>query len=69
MDSTVISVSGMTCEHCVTAVQKEIGSLPGVSHVEVSLDTGIVRIAGDPLPGIPALRDAVVAAGYEMASG
>ena len=69
MDTTVISISGMTCEHCVAAVQKEIGSLPGVARVEVSLDTGTVRIAGDPLPGIPALRDAVMAAGYEMASG
>jgi copper chaperone len=67
VDSTVISVSGMTCEHCVAAVEKEIGSLPGVAQVEVSLDTGTVRIAGDPLPAIPALREAVIAAGYEMA--
>lgn len=63
----MITVSGMTCGHCVAAVQKEIGSLPGVRQVEVSLDTGAVQIAGDPLPGIPALRDAVIAAGYEMA--
>jgi copper chaperone len=67
VDSTVITVSGMTCEHCVAAVEKEIGSLPGVARVEVGLDTGTVRIAGDPLPGISALRDAVIAAGYEMA--
>lgn len=66
MDSTVITVSGMTCEHCVAAVEKEIGSLPGVAQVEVGLDTGTVRIAGDPLPGISALCDAVIAAGYEI---
>jgi copper chaperone len=67
VDSTVISVSGMTCEHCVAAIEKEIGSLPGVTQVQVGLDTGTVRIAGNPLPSNLALRDAVISAGYQMA--
>lgn len=66
MDPTVITVKGMTCGHCVSAVQKEIGSLPGVTGVEVELDTGTVRVAADPPPDTAALRAAVDAAGYEM---
>ena len=68
MDPTVIAVNGMTCGHCVSAVQKEIGSLPGVTGVEVELDTGTVRIAANPPPDVAALRAAVDAAGYEMVS-
>jgi copper chaperone len=67
MNPIVITVSGMTCEHCVSAVQKEIGSLSGVTAVEVELDTGTVRITADPPPDAAALRAAVDAAGYEVA--
>lgn len=67
MDVSVITVTGMTCGHCVAAVQKEIGSLPGVTGVEVELGTGTVRVTADPPPDAAALRAAVDAAGYEMA--
>jgi copper chaperone len=66
VDLTVITVKGMTCSHCVSAVQQEIGSLPGVTGVEVDLGTGTVRITAHPPPGLTALRDAVDAAGYEL---
>ena len=66
MDPTVITVKGMTCGHCVSAVQEEIGGLPGVTGVEVDLDTGTVRVIANPPPDAAALRAAVDAAGYEM---
>ena len=68
MDPAVIIVNGMTCEHCVSAVQKEIGGLPGVTGVDVDLGTGAVRITADPPPTEAALRAAVDAAGYEIGS-
>jgi copper chaperone CopZ len=34
------SVTGLTCDHCVTAVRNEIGALHGVSEVRVVLDAG-----------------------------
>jgi copper ion binding protein len=67
MASTVITVSGMTCSHCVNAVQSEIGGLEGVADVEVDLDTGSVTVSGDPLPSTDALRKAIDDAGYELA--
>ena len=68
MASTVITVTGMTCSHCVNAVQAEIGKLTGVSDVAVDLDTGLVTISGDPLPSEDGLRVAVHEAGYELLS-
>ena len=67
MASTVITVAGMTCSHCVAAVQSEIGKLPGVSGVNVDLETGSVTVTAEPLPEADALRAAVTEAGYELA--
>jgi copper chaperone len=64
---TVITVTGMTCGHCVTAVQGEIGKLPGVTDVAIDLETGTVRITADPPPDRASLSAAVDEAGYELA--
>ena len=66
-NATVITVTGMTCEHCVGAVRDEIGKLPGVSRVTVDLKTGGVTIVANPAPDAAALKRAVDTAGYEIA--
>jgi copper chaperone CopZ len=65
--ATVITVVGMTCGHCVNAVRTEISRLPGVTEVDVDLETGAVQITADPPPDAAALRGAVTEAGYEVA--
>ena len=65
--SRSIAVSGMTCDHCATAVRAEIGKLPGVTDVDVDIAAGTVRITGEPIPGDTQLRQAVEEAGYELA--
>ena len=40
MTSATYTVTGMTCEHCVRAVTRELDELPGVSAVEVTLVAG-----------------------------
>lgn len=62
-----IAVTGMTCDHCASAVRAEISKLPGVTDVDVAVASGTVRITGDPLPADAALREAVQEAGYELA--
>jgi copper chaperone len=66
VSETVITVAGMTCGHCVNAVQGEIGKLPGVTSVDVDLQTGTVRVTADRLPDRAALSAAVDEAGYEL---
>jgi len=37
MDHITLSISGMSCEHCVKAVTNAIAGFPGVKDVAVSL--------------------------------
>jgi copper chaperone len=60
------SVTGMTCDHCATAVTAELTQLPGVHEVRVDLPTGAVAVTSDaPLP-IDEIRTAVDEAGYVL---
>ena len=40
MSTTVWTVTGMTCGHCVSAVTSEIQEIPGVTDVTVDLAAG-----------------------------
>jgi copper chaperone len=66
VETRSLVVTGMSCEHCATAVRAEIGKLDGVTGVDVDVAAGTVRITGSPLPGDAALRAAVEEAGYEL---
>ncbi len=66
--STTITVDGMTCGHCVAAVQSEVGKLNGVTDVAVDLASGLVTVTGERTPDPEALREAVEEAGYEIRS-
>jgi copper chaperone len=61
------TVTGMTCEHCVAAVDAEVGALPGVSSVAVDLASGALVVSGSDIDG-EAVRGAVEEAGYSLAS-
>jgi len=63
---TTYTVTGMTCAHCVHAVSTEIGTLPGVTGVEVDLDAGAVTVTSEHALDIDAVRGAVDEAGYEL---
>src|SRR5699024_8988385 len=57
--TATFTVSGMTCGHCVASVKEEVSEIPGVSSVEVDLETGRLVDAA-------AVRDAVDEAGYTV---
>jgi copper chaperone len=67
MSLSVITVTGMTCEHCEKAVRAEISGIPGVSQVDVDVASGEVRIGAAPAPELADLRAAVEEAGYQLA--
>jgi len=64
--TTTIAVEGMTCGHCVSAVQTEVGKVEGVTDVSVDLESGQVTIVADSAPDPAALQDAVEEAGFEV---
>lgn len=63
-----ITVEGMTCEHCVAAVQEELGGIDGVRQVDVDLGSGAVDIRSDAPLTDEQIRAAVDEAGYSVVS-
>ena len=60
-----LTVTGMTCGHCVRAVTNAVRAVPGAREVAVDLDHGRVRVAGEPNPA--AVRAAIRDEGYDVA--
>ncbi len=65
--TTEYTVTGMTCQHCVDAVAKEVGGIDGVTGVDVDLDSGRVSVSSKQPVDDAAVRAAVHEAGYELA--
>jgi len=69
VNTELLLVEGMTCEHCVMSVTEELTELDGVSGVAVQLVPGgrsEVTVTSDGPVTTEALRDAVAEAGYEV---
>ncbi len=65
--TTTVSVSGMTCGHCVSAVSEELESLAGVEAVDVELNAGgisTVTISSSKELSPAEIGEAVAEAGY-----
>jgi copper chaperone CopZ len=59
------TVQGMTCAHCVEAVQTEVSGVAGVQVASVNLGLGLLTVAGEDYTD-DAVREAVRQAGYEV---
>ncbi|MET3919446.1 cation transporter [Arthrobacter sp. UYEF20] len=65
--STSVSVSGMTCGHCVSSVSEELEALAGVEKVDVDLNAGgvsTVTITSTAALSASEIGEAVAEAGY-----
>jgi copper chaperone len=60
----VYRAEGMTCDHCRVAVTEEVTKVAGVTAVDVSLDTKLVRVLGAGIDG-EAVVAAIDEAGYD----
>ncbi|MDQ2751191.1 MAG: cation transporter [Pseudonocardiales bacterium] len=58
-------VTGMTCEHCTSAVSGEVGKIAGVQGVRVDLATGHITVTGDGYSD-DEIEAAVDEAGYAL---
>lgn len=55
--TTQYQVTGMSCGHCEGAVREEVSQIPGVRNVEVSAQSGQLRVTAEA-----EVDDAVIAA-------
>jgi copper chaperone CopZ len=60
------TVQGMTCGHCELSVREEVEELAGVESAEADRETGRLIVRGNVDDA--AVRQAVKAAGYEVAA-
>ncbi len=69
MHTMTYAVSGLTCQHCVHAVEQEVRTLPGVERVDVALvagGTSTVTVEAQAPLRDPDVRAAVDEAGYDL---
>lgn len=61
-------VTGMVCQHCVSAVTQEVGAIEAVTDVQVDLATGRVSVTSDGPLDDAVVRAAIDEAGYEVSA-
>jgi len=62
MSTTMLTITGMTCGHCVKHTQEALEAVAGVDKVTVTLDPGQASIQGSAEPAT--LIQAVTEVGY-----
>lgn len=67
METTVVTIKGMTCMGCVRSVTNILQGIAGVSSVAVSLEQAQATIQYDAAKtGVNQLKTAITEAGYEV---
>ncbi len=61
-----IKIEGMSCNHCVAAVEKALNSIEGVTNVMVDLNQGEASFEEGKAIDMQAVRTAVEKAGYKV---
>ena len=49
MEKVTLKVDGMSCEHCVKAVNNALAGIAGVTDIVVSLKDGTASFSHDPM--------------------
>jgi copper chaperone len=58
-------VPGVSCQHCVNAITKEVSALPGVQQVQVALDNKTVTVEHGEQINTDQIVAAINEAGYD----
>lgn len=67
MQTRVLNVDGMSCDHCVNAVKGAVGNLDGVSSVDVDLQAKTVKVDfEDGKVELEAIKEAIEDQGFEV---
>jgi copper chaperone len=61
----IVSIEGMSCNHCVMAVKNALNEIAGVKSVEVDLKGKKAEVIGNSLDD-EKIKEAIEDAGYEV---
>jgi copper chaperone len=67
MENITLEVKGMSCGHCVKAVEGSVGKLKGVSDVKVDLENGKVNVEYDSSKvNLSEIKETIDDQGYDV---
>ena len=67
MENVVLNVQGMSCGHCVKAVEGCVGELQGINEVKVDLGAAQVTVTFDASQvTVEAIKEAIEEQGYDV---
>ncbi|WJY28052.1 copper chaperone CopZ [Sporosarcina trichiuri] len=62
----VLKVEGMSCQHCVNAVETNVGEISGVSSVKVDLPAKEVAVEYDNEATMKQVKETIEDQGYDV---
>jgi copper chaperone len=67
VEKETLNVTGMSCGHCVKAVEQSVGKLEGITSVSVDLESSSVEVnfESDKV-NIKQIKDAIEDQGYDV---
>jgi copper chaperone len=67
MENVTLNVKGMSCGHCVKAVEGSVGALSGVDSVKANLDAGTVAVEFDSaVVTLDKIKETIDDQGYDV---
>lgn len=67
MQNLTLNVQGMSCGHCVNAIEKSVGQLTGVELVKVNLTDAQVNLAFNKVQvSLDKIKETIEDQGYEV---
>lgn len=67
MQTVTLNVQGMSCGHCVKAVEGRVGQLEGVNQVNVKLDEALVEVAfNETKVSLDKIKETIEDEGYDV---
>ena len=67
MEKVTLNVQGMSCGHCVKAVEGSVGALSGVSSVKVDLKGATVDVEFNPQEvSVDQIKETIDDQGYDV---
>jgi copper chaperone len=67
MEKMTLNVKGMSCGHCINAIEGSVGKLSGVTTVKVNLDSGTVSLEFNPNEvTIDKIKETIDDQGYDV---
>lgn len=67
MAERVYSVPDVSCDHCVSAITRELAQIGGVQNVQVDLQQKKVTVVSDDTVADERIREGIDEAGFDIA--